>query len=95
MGRNPSGITWFDDEYIGTEVSFAEPDYSTWKLEKKVAENEYYETEEDVTAGCAFSEARAVFFCSTQIEGFPREAVIKIRMQYGPSHYQSPYEFDI
>jgi hypothetical protein len=85
MGRVASGITWFDDdEYIGTEVSFEEPDYSTWKLEKKVSENEYYETEKDVMAGCAFSEARAVFFCSTEIKGFPKEAVIKIRMQYAP-----------
>jgi hypothetical protein len=85
MGRIPSGITWFDDDdFLGAEVVFEKPSYSSWRLDQKVIENENYEIEEDVTAGCAYSEATAVYFCSSTGEknkGFPSSAVIKIRMQ--------------
>ncbi|KAK2756113.1 hypothetical protein FQN54_005521 [Arachnomyces sp. PD_36] len=84
MGRVPTYITWFDeDEYIGKEICFeglGGSAQSTWRLDQKVLENEYCESEEDVTAGIVFSEARAVFFCSTHGSD-PSKAVIKIRMQ--------------
>lgn len=87
MGRTPSGITWFDeDECIGTGVTFVGLGglvSSTWRLDRKIIESEYYESERGVTSGCSFSEARAVFFCSRK-EAYLYEAVIKIRMQYAP-----------
>lgn len=83
MGRRPrSGVTWFGDEYIGSTVSFDNP-LQSWRLHQKVSEHEFYEDEFNVSMGLHF-EAAAVYFCSG-IDGDglePREAVIKIRMQY-------------
>lgn len=81
--RVRSGVTWFeDDDYIGTTVSF--PSGSTWKIQKKLKENEHYVHESLAQIeGMGFvSEARAVFIVTKLSGEGPQEAVIKIRMQY-------------
>jgi hypothetical protein len=86
MPRYKSGITWFEKErYIGTEVTFPGLS-SSWRIERKIIEHEFCETER--YAGKykqVSSEARAVFICSNVDEAFPTEAILKIRMQYGAS----------
>ena len=72
-------ISWFDDHFIGSEVSFIKPTSSTWKLKQKISENAYRETENDARELEMVSEARAVFICSRADDG-QQEAVIKIRM---------------
>jgi hypothetical protein len=76
-----SGITWFDkDEFIGSEISFPQPQSSTWRLDTKLSESEFYDTEDDAKHGLT-SEVRAVFACTRLTGDGPREAVIKIHMQ--------------
>ncbi|KAH8804583.1 hypothetical protein F5884DRAFT_859207 [Xylogone sp. PMI_703] len=73
-----SGVVWFEDEkFLGSEISF--PD-STWRLETKLSEHEYYEGERSAKIGLG-SEARAVFLCSKLTGSGPEQAIIKIRMQ--------------
>ena len=74
-----SDIDWFNDEtYIGSSVSFSS---SVWRLERKITEHEYYETQLDVEELGINSEARGVFI-STKLSGNgPSTAVIKIRLQ--------------
>ncbi|KKK24277.1 hypothetical protein P175DRAFT_0499957 [Aspergillus ochraceoroseus IBT 24754] len=61
--RNDSGITWFDDDdYIGAKVSF--PSGAVWKIDSKIKEHEYYESQSDVEELAIDCEARGSFFCS-------------------------------
>lgn len=47
MGRYKSGITWFkDNAFLGSEIQFSK-NASRWKLERKIIEHEYCQTEED------------------------------------------------
>ncbi|KAH8821901.1 hypothetical protein F5884DRAFT_828068 [Xylogone sp. PMI_703] len=76
----PSGVTWFEDEeYIGSVVSL---DNSSWKLEVKIREHEYYETEEDTTVCGLDCEARGVFIYSKVSGDGPQQEILKIRLQY-------------
>ncbi|KAL1998286.1 hypothetical protein VTN02DRAFT_6464 [Thermoascus thermophilus] len=78
--RIQSGITWFDDDdFINSTVSF--PSESTWKLERKLQENEYYIPKDTAQIDGLGSEARAVFIGSKLSGDGPQEAIIKIRMQ--------------
>ena len=76
-----ASIPWFDDHFIGSEVSFIKPDPSTWRLKQKISENAYRETEKDARELDMVSEARAVFICSRVDDLEQQEAVIKTRMQ--------------
>lgn len=73
--RIGSGIIWFEDEdYIGSTVYFP-CGSSTWRLDKKLSENEY-RVDEDLAQLGLGAEARAVFLC-TKLSGYgPEEAVI-------------------
>jgi len=83
LGHIPSGIIWFRDEgFIGSRVTFEEPEPSVWRLDRKVSDHEIYEVEEDAKMPGGVSEARAVFFCSRLDSPVPKQAVMKIRMQY-------------
>lgn len=88
--RIQSGITWFDDDdSINSTVSF--PSESTWKLERKMQENEYYIPKDTAQINGLGSEARAVFIGSKLSGDGPQEAIIKIRMQYVSEPFLSPF----
>lgn len=71
---------WFDDaEYIGLEVSF--PSGSIWKLQTKIREHAYQESQRDCEELGLNSEARGLFTCSKVSGDGPATAVIKIRLQ--------------
>lgn len=73
-------LTWFDeDEYIGTEVPF--PSGSVWRLDTKIREHSYYETQKDCEELDIQSEARGVFIGSNVSGHGPATAIIKIRLQ--------------
>ena len=73
-------MTWFDDdEYIGTEVSF--PSGSVWRIDMKIREHGYYETQMDCEELDIQSEARGVFICSKVSGHGPSTAIVKIRLQ--------------
>lgn len=71
---------WFDDnEYIGSEVS--SPTGSMWKLETKIHEHSYFESQEDCEELDIQSEARGMFLCSKVPGDGPPTAVIKTNLQ--------------
>ncbi|KAL5342195.1 hypothetical protein BJX70DRAFT_410871 [Aspergillus crustosus] len=75
-----SGIDWFDDDdYVGAKFSF--PSGSVWKIDSKISEHEYYETQADVEECGIDCEARGSFLCSNVSGPGPSTAVIKIRLQ--------------
>lgn len=74
-------ISWFGDNFIDSEVSFTQPDRSSWRLKQKISENAYHETDEDAKNLDMVSETRAVFICSRVDSLQQQEAVINIRMQ--------------
>ncbi|EAU38935.1 predicted protein [Aspergillus terreus NIH2624] len=74
-----SYVTWFKEEdYIGTVVSFPS---GSWKLDRKITENESFNSQTEWETYKLCSEARAVFFCSKVSGDGPSDAVIKIHMQ--------------
>lgn len=78
--RIRSGIVWFDDDdYIGSTVQFPLRS-ATWKLERKLQENEIHIHESEGMDGYG-PEARAVYVCSKLNGHGPEEAVVKIRKQ--------------
>jgi hypothetical protein len=84
MDNTRSGITWFDeDKWIGSCLTFTDPQPSTWIIDRKLAENEDLATEADVKECMMPSEARGIFVCSN-VDVTNQEAVVKIRMQYVP-----------
>ncbi|KAJ6013728.1 hypothetical protein N7540_008319 [Penicillium herquei] len=76
-----------NDEYLGTEVTF--PSNSVWKIDSKITEHEYRETEIDCNELGVRSETRGVFSCSKVTGHGPPTAIIKFRLQipwYGKAH---------
>lgn len=58
MPTYESGITWSNDNaLIGTIITFPD-NSSSWKLERKIVEHEYCDTELDAASG-RIAEARA------------------------------------
>ncbi|KAH8811666.1 hypothetical protein F5884DRAFT_855005 [Xylogone sp. PMI_703] len=59
-GSYTSNIDWFDDDvYIGSEITFQEPQPSKWKIERKISSHDYFEGEADVKNLGLESEGRA------------------------------------
>lgn len=85
-------ITWFDeDEYIGTEVAF--PSGSVGRIDTKIREHSYCETQRDCEELGIQSEARGVFICSNVSGPGPATAIIKIRLQsVSPNHIETSQE---
>jgi hypothetical protein len=77
--RIGSGITWFD---CFSEVSFPDPNQSTWRLKEKPKESEHHLSEEDAKMDCSISEVCAVFVASKLNGNGLEETIIKIRIQY-------------
>ncbi|KAL4893373.1 hypothetical protein BDV59DRAFT_178108 [Aspergillus ambiguus] len=74
------GRIWFDDdEYMEAEISF--PSGSVWRLDEKIREHDYYESQDMEQLG-VHSEARGTFFCSKVSGDGPPAALIKIRLQF-------------
>lgn len=94
MPRYNSNIKWFDEEqFLGSIITFPGSSQPTWKLERKIIEHEFCEDEEDAKEPGMASEARAVFVCSSLGQSSPKEAIVKIRMQYKPHFVHHLYHF--
>ena len=73
---------WFGPELFGQEVTFIEPNPSTWVLEEMISEHAACYDEVDCKDMSIIPEARAVFLCSKRDGDGPEEALIKIYMQF-------------
>lgn len=87
MPRYKSGIKWFGEEqFLGSIVTFSESSIESsvriWKLEQKLTEHESC-VEERWSAPGGMPEARAMFVCSSGSGSSRKEAMLRIRMQYG------------
>jgi hypothetical protein len=84
MDNARSGITWIDeDKWIGSCLTFTDPQPSRWRIDQNLAGNEYPATETEVKECMMPSEARGIFVCSN-VDDPAQKAVVKTRMQYVP-----------
>lgn len=75
-----SYVTWFeDDDWISTVVSF--PTGSRWRIDSKIREHEYYESQCDVEQLGIHSEARGAILCSKVSGDGPSSAFLKVRLR--------------
>ena len=80
MPTRQSHITWFDEnDWIDKVVAF--PSGSTWRVDSKIREHEYYQTQFDVEQLGVQSEARGTFICSKLSGDGPPSGVLKFRLQ--------------
>jgi len=68
-----------DEKWIGSYLTFTEPQPSRWRIDRKLAENEDLATEADVKECMMRSKARSVFVC---LNVPTQETVVKIWMRY-------------
>lgn len=92
-----SGIEWFGEEqFLGSIVTFSESSIEsplrTWKLERKLTEHESC-VEERWSAPGGMPEAGAMFVCSSGSGSSRKEAMLRIRMQYGCVLLSSQLQF--
>lgn len=73
---------WFGPNFIDLRVTFPGSNPSTWIIKEQISENEEEKSQDWCREMDTIPEVRGVFICSKLEGNGPKEAVMKVIMQF-------------